>query len=390
MSWFLLHPSGHRYPIGPNGLTLGRATDNDVVLADEEVSRRHAVIQTQGEQIWLYDRDSFNGVFVNEQRLVAPYLLQHGDTIRLGQARLVVERTPAAAPAQVPSPVYANAAAPAVPKSPAPAASSQTWQAALIGGLLGLAGVMLVAFLVLRPLWNTGGQSVGGSTPGNSQDVYAPAVRAAAFLLAPIEESPNSIASTGVVLSEKGRILTAYAAVYDTTNHRPYNRKSQVLVGLSSDPTRSSGTLDHWYLARIVRADQQRDLAVLQIFAQQDGSPLPNSFSWTPLATDSTSGLRVGNSIAAISYPGASDSAPSTGAASSSLLALGQGQITGILPDAALGSERGWLQTSLNLSPGNLGALALDARGRLVGLYTGSADLRAIEIAEPLLKGTGS
>lgn len=377
MTWFLLHPSGHRYPIGPNGLTLGRALENDVVLADEETSRRHAVIQAQGEQIWLHDRNSFNGVFVNEERLGAPRRLQAGDVIRLGHTRLVVEQT---APAAAPSP-SAPAALPGPAVAAAPAA--QPWQAALIGGLLGLAGVALVAFLVLRPLW--GGQG-SAPPPGSTQGAMARAVRSAAFLLTPIEDSSNSVASTGAVLSDKGRILTAYAAVYDPTTQRPYNRRSQVLVGLSSDPTRTAGTLDRWYLARIVRADRQRDLAVLQIFAQQDNSPLPNSFSWPALATSPAANLRPGAIISALSYPGATAGGGSGN--SDQVLALGQGQVAGLLADPALGSAAGWLQTDLGLGPGNLGALVIDANGRLVGLFTGAADVRAIEMAEPLLRGS--
>lgn len=382
MTWFLIHPSGHRYPIGLNGLTLGRAIENDVVLADEEISRRHAVIQAQGDKIWLYDRDSFNGVFVNEQRLTAPRLLQHGDIIRLGHTRMAVEQTVEAAP--LPAPIPASAGGAAAANRPAPAPSSQTRQAALVGGLIGLAGVIIVALLVLRPLWNN-----QGATPlaGDTQQATTRAARASAFLLAQIEDSSNSIASTGAVLSDKGRILTAYSAVYDPATQRPYNRRSQVLVGLSSDPTRSSGTLDRWYLARVVRADHQRDLAVLQIFAQQDGSPLPNSFSWPALATSPSSAIRPGASIFSLSYPGAAANTPT--ANPSQVLAFGQGQVTGILPDAILGAEQGWLQTSLGLGPGNLGAPIIDAAGRLVGVYTGGADVRAIEIAEPLLKGTG-
>ncbi len=438
MPWFIAHPSGHRYPVGPSGLTLGRAVDNDVVLNDEQASRHHAMIQLQDEQAWLYDRNSFNGVFVAESRIdpTTPYLLRNGDAIRLGSTPLRAEYAaplvalppndeavrlsahdeaspqPAPAPpssAQLPSPRAeplglsrsAERSRRSLGTKPRDEASRQMWQAALIGAVIGLAGLVFVFFLVVRPLWQSSAPPLGA--PGSSYGVYTPAIRAVAFLLTPIEETPDSVASTGVVLSEKGRILTAYSAVYDPGTGRPYNRKSQVLVGLSSDPSKRSTTLDRWYLARIVRADRQRDLAVLQIFAQQDNSPLPNSFRWTVAPTPSTTlrastsvnTLQIGDPIVALGFPGAvrlgahDEAAPTGATGRDQPLAFGQGQVKGFAPDPALGLERGWIQSTLTLGQANLGSLVLDQRGRLVGLYTGAPDFRPLEVAEPLLKGAG-
>jgi adenylate cyclase len=71
-------------PIRGN-LTLGRTPANDVVLADERVSRRHAVIHAQGEEeFWLVDHGSRNGTYVNERRVLQPFRLRDGDRIRVG------------------------------------------------------------------------------------------------------------------------------------------------------------------------------------------------------------------------------------------------------------------------------------------------------------------
>lgn len=394
MPWFVLHPSGHRYPVGPSGLSLGRAADNDVVLADDEVSRNHALIQLQGEQAWLYDRSSFNGVYVNEERISAPYLLRPGDSIRLGRTRLQTEYMPAATPsrpinAALPTSVDSTPGAVGAPAAPAGKswANNQFWQAAALGALIGLVGIVIVFLLVVRPLLNA------SQTPTPAPDpnaVYTQAVNATALLLAPIGDTSNSIASTGVVLTEKGRLLTAYGAVYDPLTERPYNSRSQVLVGLSSNPRQAAGTLDHWYLARVVRADRLRDLAVLQIFSQQDGSPLPNSFSWPQAPMGNAAAIRPGDGVAVVSYSG------TTPSGSNQVLALGRGQVTGILPDTAMGLDRGWLQTDIGLGRGNLGALAVDGSGRLIGMYTGKPEdagstaglLRPLDVATPLLFGS--
>ena len=394
MPWFVLHPSGYRYPVGPTGLSLGRAADNDVVLADDEVSRNHALIQLQGEQAWLYDRSSYNGVYVNEERISAPYLLRPGDSIRVGRTRMQTEYMPAAAPSR---PI--NAAPPtSVDSTPgavgAPAAlagkgqtNNQFWQAAALGVLIGLVGITIVFLLVVRPLLNA---SQTPTPPPDPNAIYTQAVNATALLMTPIGDTSNSIASTGVVLTEKGRLLTAYGAVYDPLTERPYNPRSQVLVGLSSNPRQAGGTLDRWYLARVVRADRLRDLAVLQIFSKQDGSPLPNSFSWPQAPMGNAGAIQPGDGVAVISYPGA------TPPGSNQVLALGRGQVTGILPDKAMGLERGWLQTNIGMGRGNLGALAVDGSGRLIGMYTGKPEgagspaglLRLLDVATPLLFGS--
>lgn len=85
--------AGRRLPIKAEGLGIGRLRENDVVLAGEPmVSRRHAVIIA--EQGWhvLYDRDSANGTWVNDQRIFR-HTLTHGDRIQIGQSRFVYTTT---------------------------------------------------------------------------------------------------------------------------------------------------------------------------------------------------------------------------------------------------------------------------------------------------------
>jgi pSer/pThr/pTyr-binding forkhead associated (FHA) protein len=66
--------------------TIGRSPDNDIPIADPEVSRRHAQIVRQASGYAIVDLGSTNGTFVNEVRVTALTPLQHGDQIRLGDA----------------------------------------------------------------------------------------------------------------------------------------------------------------------------------------------------------------------------------------------------------------------------------------------------------------
>ena len=52
--------------------TLGRQSDNDLVLLDSRISRRHASIVKDGENYVLEDAGSRHGTFVNGKRTRSP------------------------------------------------------------------------------------------------------------------------------------------------------------------------------------------------------------------------------------------------------------------------------------------------------------------------------
>jgi adenylate cyclase len=87
-SWLEM-PDGSRFELR-GSTSLGRSPDNTLVLDDGQVSRRHALIQPQGEgEFWLVDLGSANGSYVNERRIFQPVALQTGDVIRLYNSHLV-------------------------------------------------------------------------------------------------------------------------------------------------------------------------------------------------------------------------------------------------------------------------------------------------------------
>ena len=75
---------GQVFPLGQQ-TQLGRHEDNQIVLNDEQASRRHALIQHQGDNVYLIsDLGSSNGTSVNGQRISQPTRLNAGDRIRIG------------------------------------------------------------------------------------------------------------------------------------------------------------------------------------------------------------------------------------------------------------------------------------------------------------------
>ena len=92
------------FTIPSQGLSIGRHADNDIVLADElMVSRYHAVIAQEQGQCVLYDRDSANGTWVNEQRAFR-HVLAPGDRIQIWNSQFAFspyDRVPPQPPPEV-------------------------------------------------------------------------------------------------------------------------------------------------------------------------------------------------------------------------------------------------------------------------------------------------
>ena len=98
-------------------LTVGRAADADLVLADGLVSRRHARIGQSGAGATVEDLGSRNGTFVNGNQIHGPTRLVPGDQLQLGvtlvelrSATQIAERPSAVQP--VPPPLAVPERAP--------------------------------------------------------------------------------------------------------------------------------------------------------------------------------------------------------------------------------------------------------------------------------------
>lgn len=69
--------------------SVGRETDNTIVLTDQWMSRNHAILQAmETGEIHVIDLGSRNGTFVNGRRLSIPTPLQDGDVITFGQTNI--------------------------------------------------------------------------------------------------------------------------------------------------------------------------------------------------------------------------------------------------------------------------------------------------------------
>lgn len=73
-------------------ITIGRESDNDVVVDNKLASRHHAMIQKIKDAYFLRDEGSTNGTFINGVRIPKEkYVkLNPGDKITIGNMNLVI------------------------------------------------------------------------------------------------------------------------------------------------------------------------------------------------------------------------------------------------------------------------------------------------------------
>jgi hypothetical protein len=81
---------GKRFPIGKKPVTFGRGDDNDIVIPDGAVSRRHAEIRQEGDEFVITDLGSANGTKVNGAE-ISKQPLRPGDEISLATHHFAFE-----------------------------------------------------------------------------------------------------------------------------------------------------------------------------------------------------------------------------------------------------------------------------------------------------------
>ena len=83
---------GRELLLDTHPLTVGRGTNNDVSLPnDEYASTRHARFEPRRDGVWVEDVGSTNGTFVNGIRLTRERRLAPGDVVRVGETELRYE-----------------------------------------------------------------------------------------------------------------------------------------------------------------------------------------------------------------------------------------------------------------------------------------------------------
>ena len=80
---------GERWVLSNSSLIIGRDSDCDIVIADNTVSRRHAVIRKRDSD-WIIEDTSKNGTYVNEKSVEGTKRLNDGDFVSIATAVQIV------------------------------------------------------------------------------------------------------------------------------------------------------------------------------------------------------------------------------------------------------------------------------------------------------------
>lgn len=165
---------------------------------------------------------------------------------------------------------------------------------------------------------------------------------------------PNSFGS-GIIIDPRGIILTNYHVVGDVDNPRPEAYRICLTYSMEREPFCD-------YVAKLIAADVQNDVALLRFIPQSDFSN-ENTFPYLPL--DYTSAAIIGDSVRALGYP---DIGGQT-------ITVSQGKIIG----KETMSDRAWLKTDAVVSLGSSGGALLNDQGKVIGLTTAlKSDLNAL------------
>jgi adenylate cyclase len=92
MNAWLETASGDKVPIIGN-CSIGRDAGNVLVVPDNQVSRRHAMIHGQAGEHWIVDLGSSNGVLLNGRRVRAPMALKDQDKLDVGSYSFVFRQS---------------------------------------------------------------------------------------------------------------------------------------------------------------------------------------------------------------------------------------------------------------------------------------------------------
>lgn len=84
--------TGTKVPLSGQHITVGRASENQLVLDDDYVSGKHARFYAEGGRWFVEDVGSTNGTHIGSHRITSPTPLNVGTSVRLGKTVVEVRK----------------------------------------------------------------------------------------------------------------------------------------------------------------------------------------------------------------------------------------------------------------------------------------------------------
>ncbi|TQK70239.1 trypsin-like peptidase domain-containing protein [Nocardioides sp. SLBN-35] len=363
----------------PTPITVGRRSDCTVVIGDPACSRLHGRIDPVPGG-WTYTNLSNEGTF-HDGRRVTTTRFDERLALRLGH--------PVAGPELTLVPILS-----AAEEERRIARRRLGKRLAIIGGiaaaLLLVAGIVGLAFVLGRdePVKRAGGDT----------DVLEAAKAATVKITAEshLLDDPSKTGTyhgSGSIIRSDGLILTnAHVAAPESPGlAEKYGDEvlianpNYLLISLTDGMTDTNAPAA--YRARVVEADGNLDVAVVQIYADEDGKPLEDDLDLPTVPIGSSDDLRAGDSVTVLGFPAVAGDGES--------ITVTTGVISTVLNDPDLG-PRSELDTDARIAPGNSGGMAINEDGELIGIPTSlfadegstvtSGRIRSIDVVKDLIK----
>jgi len=165
---------------------------------------------------------------------------------------------------------------------------------------------------------------------------------------------------SGTIITTDGLILTNAHVVLSDRFYTVKDLIVSMTVAQDSPPVQT-------YLASIVQADANLDIAVIKIRADINNNPInPSTLNLPAVLLGNSDALQLGDPITIIGYPGIGGET----------ITLTKGEVSGFTSETAYGN-RAFVKTSATIAGGNSGGLAANAEGEIIGIPTqvGSGNL---------------
>ncbi len=228
-----------------------------------------------------------------------------------------------------------------------------------------------VALLVVLGC-NLGTPPVPAATPGTGsiiQNTPRPRVAgevpypAVVEIIAVDRDGKSAWRGSGSIISSDGLILTNAHVVLAPRNFP----LGGLVVALTLKPDEPP---EPTYLAEVMQADADLDIAVIRVVSDLDGNPIERSSLNLPVVPIGDSDiLELGDTVTILGYPGIGGET----------ITLTSGEVSGFTAESNVG-KRAFIKTSATIAGGNSGGMALNGQGELIGIPTqvgsgGDADI---------------
>jgi len=154
---------------------------------------------------------------------------------------------------------------------------------------------------------------------------------------------------SGTFISKDGLILTNAHVVDDRAEE--YDSLAVATTVETDEPPELR------YLSEIVAVDYGLDLAIIQVTTDLDGNDVTEEFPF--VSTGDSEAVGIGDNIRILGYPGIGGDT----------ITFTNGVVSGFTSERSV-EGRAWIKTDATIAGGNSGGLAVDARGRLIGVPT--------------------